>query len=159
MERRKYVLTLCVLGLLLFAASSLTAQIENGQFAGTVTDPTGAAISNAKVTVTNPATALNLTVASNSNGYYTVKEVPPGIYKITVEAAGFKTVTNSGVTVNAGTIAHVDFKLLIGKATEVIEVTGDASAVNTESTASRTRTSAGAPTTFPFRIRCRNSSS
>jgi outer membrane receptor for ferrienterochelin and colicin len=131
MEQRKYVLSLCVMWLLLFAVS-LTAQVQNGQFAGTVSDPTGAAIPNANVTVTNAGTALNLTVTTNSSGYYTVKEVPPGIYKITVEAPSFKTVTNSGVTANAGTIAHVDFKLPLGKATEVIEVTGEASAVNTE---------------------------
>ena len=122
--------------LAVFAVLALTfnafAQVQNGQFTGTVTDPTGAAIANAKVTVTNPATDLNLSTTTNSSGNYTVKEVPPGIYKITVEAAGFKTVSNTGVTANAGTIAHVDFKMLIGKASEVIEVTGEAAAVNTE---------------------------
>ncbi len=51
---------------------------------------------------------------------------------MTVEASGFKTVSNSGVAVNAGTISHVDFKLQIGKASEIVEVTGAASDVNTE---------------------------
>jgi outer membrane receptor for ferrienterochelin and colicin len=122
--------------LAVFAVLALTfsafAQVQNGQFTGAVTDPTGAAIANAKVTVTNPATDLNLTTTTNSSGNYTVKEVPIGTYKITVEAPGFKTVSNAGVTANAGTIAHVDFKMLIGKASEVIEVTGEAAAVNTE---------------------------
>jgi outer membrane receptor for ferrienterochelin and colicin len=122
--------------LAVFAVLALTfsafAQVQNGQFTGTVSDPTGAAIANAKVTVTNPATDLNLTTTTNSSGNYTVKEVPIGTYKITVEAPGFKTVSNAGVTANAGTIAHVDFKMLIGKASEVIEVTGEAAAVNTE---------------------------
>jgi carboxypeptidase family protein/TonB-dependent receptor-like protein len=122
--------------LAVFAVLALTfsafAQVQNGQFTGTVSDPTGAAIANAKVTVTNPATDLNLSTTTNSSGNYTVKEVPPGIYKIAVEAPGFKTVSNAGVTANAGTIAHVDFKMLIGKASEVIEVTGEAAAVNTE---------------------------
>src|SRR5258708_3055309 len=53
-------------------------------------------------------------------------------YKLTVEAAGFKSVSNNGVQANAGTIANVDFKLQIGKASEVIEVTGAAAQVNTE---------------------------
>src|SRR6202158_574399 len=123
-------------GLAVLAVLALTfsafAQVQNGQFTGTVTDPTGAAIANAKVTVTNPATDLNLPTTTNSSGNYTVKEVPPGTYKIAVEAPGFKTVSNAGVTANAGTIAHVDFKMLIGKASEVIEVTGEAAAVNTE---------------------------
>jgi outer membrane receptor protein involved in Fe transport len=122
--------------LAVFAVLALTfsafAQVQNAQFTGTVTDPTGAAIANAKVTVSNPATDLNLTSTTNSSGNYTVKEVPIGTYKITVEASGFKTVSNAGVTANAGTIAHVDFKMLIGKASEVIEVTGEAAAVNTE---------------------------
>jgi hypothetical protein len=122
--------------LAVFAVLALTfsalAQVQNGQFTGTVSDPTGAAIANAKVTVTNPATDLNLSTTTNSSGNYTVKEVPPGVYKIAVEAPGFKTVANAGVTANAGTIAHVDFKMLIGKASEVIEVTGEAAAVNTE---------------------------
>src|SRR6266853_1458398 len=122
--------------LAVFAVLALTfsafAQVQNGQFDGAVTDPTGAAIANAKVTVTNPATDLNLTTTTNSSGNYTVKEVPVGTHKLTVEAAGFKPVSNAGVTANAGTIAHVDFKMLIGKASEVIEVTGEAAAVNTE---------------------------
>src|SRR5216683_3716897 len=122
--------------LAVFAVLALTlsafAQVQNGQFTGTVTDPTGAAIANAKITVTNPAIDLNLSTTTNSSGNYTVKEVPIGTYKLTVEAAGFKTVSNTGVQANAGTIAHVDFKMLIGKASEVIEVTGEAAAVNTE---------------------------
>jgi hypothetical protein len=111
---------------------SAFAQVQFGQFTGTVTDPTGAAIADAKVEVSNPATELNLFATTNSSGNYTVREVPPGVYKITVEAAGFKTVTNAGVTANVGTISHIDFKMQIGKASEVVEVTGEAAAVNTE---------------------------
>src|SRR6266403_1655692 len=122
--------------LAVFAVLALTfsafAQVQNGQFTGTVSDPTGAAIANAKVTVNNPATDLNLTTTTNSSGNYTVKEVPIGTYKITVEAPGFKTVSNNDVQANAGTIAHVDFKLQIGKASEIIEVTGAAATINTE---------------------------
>ena len=122
--------------LVVFAVLALTvsaiAQVQNGQFTGTVTDPTGAAIANAKVTVTNTATALHLTATTNSSGNYTVKEVPPGTYKIVVEASGFKTNEANDVTANAGTISHVDARLQIGKASEVVEVTGAASDVNVE---------------------------
>ena len=115
--------------LAVFAVLALTlsalAQVQNGQFTGTVTDPTGAAIANAKVTVTNPETQLSLTTTTNSSGNYTVKEVPIGVYKLTVEATGFKTVANSGVQINAGTISHVDFKLQVGGGRgEIVEVTG-----------------------------------
>jgi|SRR5450631_414281 len=122
--------------LVVFAVLALTfsafAQVQFGQFAGTVIDPTGAAIANAKVAVSNPAIDLNISTTTNSSGNYAVKELPVGTYKLTVEAAGFKTVSNAGVQVNAGTIAHVDFKMQIGKASEVVEVTAAASQVNTE---------------------------
>lgn len=126
-------LQFCLVLLALLTLSSLVlAQVQNGQFTGTVTDPTGAAIANAKVTVTNAAINLSETVTSNSSGSYTVKELPIGTYKLTAEAPGFKTLSNSGVVLNAGVIAHVDFKLQIGKASEVVEVTGAAAQVNTE---------------------------
>jgi outer membrane receptor for ferrienterochelin and colicin len=122
--------------LVVFAVLAMTcsafAQVQFGQFSGTVLDPTGAAIASAKVTATNPATGENLSATTNSSGNYAIKEVPPGVYKISVEATGFKTTSDNAVTANAGTIAHVDFKLLIGKASEVVEVTGEASQVNTE---------------------------
>src|ERR1700731_3534946 len=111
--------------------STAFAQVQNSQFTGTVSDPTGAAIANAKITVTNPATNLSLSTTTNSSGNYTMKEVPPGTYKITVEAPGFKTYSDKGVSANVGTISHVDVKLQIGKASEVVEVTGQAAQVNT----------------------------
>jgi outer membrane receptor protein involved in Fe transport len=134
MKQQRQNTKLALFGILIWMVGvlQLTAQVQFGQFTGTITDPTGAAIANAKVTVANPATDLNLSATTNSSGNYTVKEVPPGVYKITIEAAGFKTVTNNGVTANAGTIAHVDVKLQIGKASELVEVTGEASVVNTE---------------------------
>jgi outer membrane receptor for ferrienterochelin and colicin len=126
-------LQFCLVVLAVLALSfSAMAQVDNGQFAGTVTDPSGAAISNAKISVINPATDLHLTATTNASGNYTVKEIPPGTYKITVEAAGFKSFSDNGVTANAGTIAHVDVKLQIGKASEVVEVTGAVSDVNVE---------------------------
>ena len=122
--------------LAVFALLALTggafAQVQNGQFTGTVTDPTGAAIANAKVTVTNPATNLSASVTTNASGNYIVKELPVGSYRLTVEAAGFKTVSNTNVPINAGTIAHVDFKMTMGQQKEIVEVSGEVAQVNTE---------------------------
>ena len=113
-------------------ASALMAQIQNGQFTGTVTDPSGAAIANAKVTVTNVGTNLAVTTVTTATGTFVARELPVGTYKITVEAAGFKTVTNKDVVLNAGTIEHADFKLPLGEAREVVEVSGEVTSVNTE---------------------------
>jgi Carboxypeptidase regulatory-like domain len=128
---RRLQFCLAVFALLTLTCSAF-AQVENGQFTGAVTDPTGAAIAGAKIAVSNMATGLSVTTTTNSSGLYTVKELPVGSYKLTVEAPGFKTTSNTNVPINAGTIAHVDFKLQIGKASEVIEVTGAAAQVNTE---------------------------
>jgi hypothetical protein len=108
------------------------AQVQNGQFSGTVTDPSGAAIAGANITVTNLGTNLTVTVKSNDTGLYTAKELPAGTYRITVEAKGFKTSSNSGVSLNAGTTARLDFRMELGQAREVVEVTGEAAVVNTE---------------------------
>jgi len=107
-------------------------QVQNGQFQGTVTDPSGAAIAGAKVTITNSSTGLAINATSNQSGFYVVKELPPGIYKITTEAPGFKTRQDSNVTLNAGVIQRVDFKMEIGQTTTVVEVSGQAAAVNTD---------------------------
>src|SRR5215469_3342167 len=121
----------CFLSVILLAVGA-RAQIENGQFTGVVTDPSGAAILNAKVTVTNTGTNLSVSTATNSSGLYVVKELPVGTYKISAEAKGFKTRTDTNLILNAGTIQRVDFAMQLGQAEEVVEVTGEAAAVNTE---------------------------
>jgi hypothetical protein len=129
MTKLRFVLvSLCVVLLALTAV----AQIQNGVFTGTVADPSGAAVANAKVTIANQATNLSVTVTTNADGIYSARELPVGQYKITVEASGFKTYTNTGVTLDAGTIAKVDVKMQLGQTREVVEVTGEASQVNTE---------------------------
>src|SRR5476651_208099 len=118
MTKLRFVLvSLCVVLLALTAV----AQIQNGVFTGTVADPSGAAVANAKVTIANQATNLSVTVTTNADGIYSARELPVGQYKITVEASGFKTYTNTGVTLDAGTIAKVDVKMQLGQTREVVE--------------------------------------
>src|SRR3979490_2415081 len=77
------MISLCILLLTL----SAVAQIQNGEFNGTVTDASGAALANAKVTITNKATNLSVNTTTNGTGVYSAKQLPVGVYKITVEAA------------------------------------------------------------------------
>ena len=114
MALRRFGFVVRLLSVSLLFVSWSSAQVQNGQFAGVVIDPTGAAIANAKVTVSNPSTNFTDTTATNQSGLYNLKELPVGTYKITVEAPGFKTVSNNGVSVNAGTVAHLDFKMQVG---------------------------------------------
>jgi len=128
---KKLQFCLVLLSVLALALGAV-AQVQNGQFTGAVTDPSGAAIPNAKVTATNNGTNLSVSTTTNQSGVYTIKELPIGNYKVSVEASGFKTSTNAGLTMNAGTIEHVDFKMQLGETKEVVEVTGEAAAINTE---------------------------
>src|SRR6266478_7010153 len=126
-------LQFCLVLLSLLALSlGAFAQIQNGQFTGTVTDPSGAAIADAKVTVTNVGTNLSVVTTTSQTGSYVARELPVGTYRITAEASGFKTTTNTDLALNAGTIQRVDFKMTLGQTREVIEVTGEARTVNTE---------------------------
>src|SRR5256885_536550 len=124
---------ICLISLIVMLCTlTALAQVQNGQFAGTVTDPSGAAVPNAKVTITNQATNLSVTIMTTATGTYTANQLPIGTYKLTVEATGFKTFTDVGVALNAGSIAHVDAKMILGQAREIVEVTGQEIAVNTE---------------------------
>src|SRR5450759_42564 len=83
---RTALLVLAVLGSLSVATY---AQSDLGSISGFIKDPTGASIPNAKVNVRNQ-TGLDRTATTNESGYYTITNIPPGLYAITVEAAGFK---------------------------------------------------------------------
>ncbi|MGC2196287.1 MAG: carboxypeptidase-like regulatory domain-containing protein, partial [Terriglobales bacterium] len=107
---KKLQFSLLSLSLLVLSLSAF-AQIQNGQFTGTVTDPSGAAIANAKVTVTNVGTNLSVTSTTGPTGLYKFNELPAGTYQITAEAQGFKTITNKGLVLNAGTIQRADFNM------------------------------------------------
>jgi hypothetical protein len=121
-------ISLCILLLTL----SAMGQIQNGQFTGTVTDASGAALAGAKILITNQATNFSVTTSTNGTGVYNARELPVGAYKITVEASGFKTYTDVGVTLDPGATIRVDVKMQLGQAREVVEVTGEASSVQTE---------------------------
>jgi hypothetical protein len=132
---RKLEFCLVVLSLLFTVATLsmvVTAQVQNGQCSGVVSDPSGAAIANARVTVVNPATNLSVSTTTNQSGLFTVRELPVGTYRITAEAAGFRTSTHANVSLNAGTNSRVDFKMELGQAKEIVEVTGEAATINTD---------------------------
>ncbi len=109
-----------------------SAQAVYGSIFGTVTDPTGAAIPNAKVTVLNTRKGTSDTAISNTEGNYSVTHLIPDTYKVTVEAQGFKTATSSDIRVSADAAARFDPKLQIGQAAETIEVTSEAPQLKTD---------------------------
>ncbi|HET9409896.1 MAG TPA: TonB-dependent receptor [Candidatus Sulfotelmatobacter sp.] len=125
-----------LLSVLMLGGASRTASAQDvvGRLSGTVTDPTGAFILGAKVTVTNDATKTSLPpLTTNSDGYFVAENLPVGSYTVTVEKDGFKKISVAGNLVTAGGRLTVDVPLQVGAATETVMVEGVASTVNTTS--------------------------
>jgi hypothetical protein len=116
---------LALLTLPLFAADTAT-------IVGTVTDPAGAPIPNAAVTVSNPAMGLMRKLVTDSAGAYLVRALPIGNYVVTAEASGFQTFVRTGIVLTVGQIQRVDFKLQVGKITQTVTVSGNVAHVQTE---------------------------
>lgn len=128
MRRRCLGLTFVVLSL---GATTLWAQ-DTASIVGTVTDPTGAVVPNAQVTVQNPQKGFVRVLTSNSVGAFAVAPVPLGEYTVTVEAAGFQKSTHTGITLTTGQIQRIDVTLNVGATTEEVSVVGNVPHVQTE---------------------------
>jgi hypothetical protein len=111
--------------ILLLASALLLAQGERGTLNGTVTDPTGAVVPGATVKVLNVATGVETTVQTTTAGVYRVPYLPPGTYKITVTAAGFKTAVRENVILGVAQTLTVDFTLEVGAVTDQITVSAE----------------------------------
>lgn len=99
---------------------------------GNVTDPTGAVIPGASITILNPAKGLTGRYVTNSAGAYTAANLPIGEYTVTAEAAGFQKLLRSGITLNADQTLRVDLTMRVGQTTQEITVHGNLPRVETE---------------------------
>ncbi|MGH7443077.1 MAG: carboxypeptidase regulatory-like domain-containing protein, partial [bacterium] len=125
------------LGLLVMLAMGLAglwqvpglAQTAGGTVQGTVTDPSGAVIPGATVSVKNQATGVVRPLTTNSAGFYSAPNLTPGVYGITASAKGFKTEVQH-ITLTVGAEDSINFALSVGAATQTIQVTGAATQVN-----------------------------
>ncbi len=116
----------CSLALVLSALSANSmAQAVYGSIIGSVTDPQGAAIVGATVTVTDLTKNISTTVQTNESGNYTVTHLIPGQYSIKIEAEGYKS-TNQEVQVKADVAARTDFGLEVGAVTEQVTISATA---------------------------------
>lgn len=105
--------------------ASAFAQEITGDVLGTVTDPTGAIVANAKLTITNIGTQEKRQTLSDGAGNYTFSLLQPGSYTLHTEAASFKTSTVTAFTLGAGDRTRVPVQLQAGATTDVVEVQGD----------------------------------
>jgi hypothetical protein len=113
-------------------ASRANAQAVFGSILGTVTDPQGAAVPGAKVTVTNKNKGTTQQTTTNDSGNYSVTHLIPDLYSVKVEAQGFKSTEQQSVTVQADAGSSVDLQLQLGATTESVEVTSEAPQLKTD---------------------------
>jgi len=135
MRRLSYFLpsAVCILLLLIFCSSAAWAQTETGQITGVVTDPQGSAVAKAKIQVKNTATGSVRDTESDDNGSYTVANLLPAHYEVSVEATGFaKLVRRAEVPV--GTKITLNLQVSLSTASAIVEVvSGGTTQVNVES--------------------------
>jgi Carboxypeptidase regulatory-like domain/TonB-dependent Receptor Plug Domain len=113
------------LAFVLLATVSLSAQTFRGTILGTVTDPSGAVVAGAKVTVKNTGTGLERSAETSADGNYSLPELPIGTYSVTVVQQGFQTFVATGVTVDVAGERRVDAPLKAGQVSTRVEVAGD----------------------------------
>ena len=114
----------------MFAAQALA---QEATIVGTVTDPSGAAVPNVSITVTNTDTGLERTLTTSSEGQYVAPELHIGHYTVRAQGTGFKVVEHTGLVLTVGDRTRVDFKLTLGGASEQVTVEAAAVAVQSDS--------------------------
>ena len=127
---RKMVLVAFFLALSATLLSSSAWRQTTGSFEGTVTDPSGAAITGAKITVASP-TGLVRTAESNAQGAYLVPLLPPDVYEINAEASGFQKYIRTDVPLQVNQVNRVDVSMTIGTSQQKVSVRGEETTVDT----------------------------
>ena len=132
MPSRRFWTYILFAALLLCTSPFLLGQSTYGSITGAVTDPTGAAIPNAQVRLTNVGTSETRTQDSGPDGLYSFVNLIPGQYRIDVEKQGFKHFTRQNVVVEVNQSMRVDAALAVGQVTESVEVTSETSLLQPE---------------------------
>jgi len=125
----KIFVLICALGLV-FSATPLRAQVAGATLSGTITDAQGGAVVGAKVSARNGATGVTTDSTTNGSGFYTIVNLNPADYAVSITAPGFRTAT-SKVTLIVGGQQALNLALIVGEVSQTVEVTGAAPVVET----------------------------
>src|SRR5438309_6887059 len=129
---RAIILSLCAL----LAAPAFAQTTGAATIVGNVTDISGAVVPGAQVTVVNTETNFHFEGVTNQDGYYYVPYLRPGIYNVTIEAAGFKRYVRDRIELRTNDQPRIDVKLEVGSLAESVEVQGSTPLLETENTVS-----------------------
>ncbi len=133
--RTVHLARVCIFGVLAAALClmPLAAQVSTADILGTVTDSSGAVLVDAKITAENPETNLTRTATTNGSGNYVISLLPAGRYNIKVEHPGFRVANLNSIVLAIGDRVRQDIRLEVGQATESVEVSAQASALQSDS--------------------------
>ena len=132
---RVSVSALLLLGLMALAIpASVHAQATRGSLLGTITDSSGGPTPGATVTITEQGTNIPASTVTNDSGVYNFPNIKDGIYRVEAELTGFKKVLRENVRVDVNTTVRVDFELQTGEISEVVTVTSETPALQTDRT-------------------------
>ena len=131
--RASVLLCLCSLLLLLSGGNTLLAQAGRGGISGTVTDPSGAVVPKAKITLVSKSTGITQQGVTSGSGLYSFVSLDPGTYDLTVTLKGFESVAENNVTVTVDQVSKVNITLRVGSASDVVTVTAANDLLDTSS--------------------------
>ena len=107
---------------IVFPPRTVSAQVLYGSIVGTVTDDTGAGVPKAVVMVTNTSTGLSRQVTADDTGYYSIQNLPEGMYDLSISSGGFRPYSQKGVTVSINNVTRVDANVKLGGLSEQVSV-------------------------------------
>ena len=122
-----------IVSVLMLVVTAALAQSDRGAITGAVTDPQGAAVLGASITLVNVETGSRFATQVNETGNYSITSVPVGTYALHVEHAGFRKFSQTGIHVGVAQTVRLDVSLVVGATSEAVTVYGDASLLKTES--------------------------
>src|SRR5262245_59510906 len=130
--KTRRLLFILLLALLCACPATLLAQQETATITGAVTDINGSAVPKAAIAVTNTGTNISVRSETNEQGSYTVPNLRPGDYTVTVEKQGFSKTIRSGLTLQVNQVTRVDITMKITNVQETVEISGGAPLLETE---------------------------
>jgi Carboxypeptidase regulatory-like domain/TonB dependent receptor-like, beta-barrel len=138
---------------LLLLTCNIFGQAFTGNITGVVTEPNGAVVPGAKVTLTNTATGESREVKTNNDGRYSYSQLKPSTYSLKISATGFKEYVRPDILISTNQSVEIDVQLTVGSLTEVMEVVAAAPLLNTTTQTQSTTLDSRAVTELPVNAR------
>lgn len=132
MTHARTIVSLLLLTLLCAASPRLRGQATTaGELSGIVTDPTGAVIPGASLTISRPSTGFSRTVSANADGSFDIADLQPGTYSLRASAKGFSDAVYNGVAIFTGRTLNLKVKMAVGTSTQTVEVSSQPETLET----------------------------